>query len=132
MANLDIDHKTIKNGDAEKKEPDILCKFISGEWIGFELGRLTDPILRQAVNRWEPVNGEYIRTSDPSRQIAEKKLNKKYGVTFPVELLLYKEYPIITPDNVILPTIEPACHIKHSYSRVWFMGKSIELLYPHR
>jgi hypothetical protein len=129
MANLDIDHETIKNGNANEDEPDILCKFISGEWVGFELGRLTDPRLREAVNRWNPINGEYIRTSDPSRQIAENKLSKKYGVTFPVELLLYKEHPIITPDNVILPTIEPVCHINHSYSRVWFMGNSIELLY---
>lgn len=129
MANLDVDHETIKNGNADKDEPDILCKFISGEWVGFELGRITDPRLREAVNRWKPINGEYIRTSDPSRQIAKNKLGKKYGVAFPVELLLYKEYPIITPDNVILPTIEPECQIEHSYSRVWFMGNSIVLLY---
>lgn len=129
MANLNIDRETVKNGDPHRNEPDILCEFVSGKWIGFELGRLTDPRLRQAVNRWKPVNGEYIRTNDPSRQIAKNKLSKKYDVTFPVELLLYKEYPIITPDNVILPTIKPLCQIKHNYSRVWFMGKNIELLY---
>jgi hypothetical protein len=129
MENLNIDHESIKNGNANEDEPDILCKFISGEWVGFELGRLTDPIIRKAVNRWEPINGEYIRTNDPSHKIAKKKLRKKYDVTFPVELLLYKEHPIITPDNVILPAIKPVCRIKHNYSRVWFMGDSIELLY---
>jgi hypothetical protein len=125
-----IDRDSVAKGDHIQREPDFVCSYDNGERVGFELGRLTDPRLRKAVNRWEPINGEYIRTSDPSRQIAKSKLIKKYSVAFPVELLLYKEHPIITPDNVILPTIKPVCHIKHSYSRVWFMSDdSIELLY---
>ena len=51
---------------------------------------------------------------------------------YPVELLLYKENPIITPDNVILPTIRPVCDMKHKYRRVWLMGDSVELLYERR
>ena len=47
---------------------------------------------------------------------------------YPVQLPLYKENPIITPHNVILPTICPVCHMKHKYRRVWFMGDSVELL----
>jgi hypothetical protein len=126
---IHIDPNTVKKGDPIQREPDFLCSYDNGMRVGFELGRLIDPNLAKAINRWEPINGEYIRTSDPSRLIAKNKLRKKYLVAFPVELLLYKEYPIITPDNVLLPTIKPMCQIKHNYFRVWFMGNSVELLY---
>jgi len=132
MTNLDIDRESIKKGNEKNNEPDILCKLSSNEWVGFELGRLTDSKLRKAINSWEPVNGEYIRTRDRSADITKNKLNKKYNTQFPTELLLYKENPIITPDNVIIPTIKPMCQTSHHYySRIWFMGKSVEILYEN-
>ncbi len=124
-----IDRDSIKKGNANQREPDFICCYDNGEKVGFELGRLIDPKLAEVVNRWKPKNGEYIRAGDPSPQITKKKLKKEYAVEFPVELLLYKEHPIITPDDVILPTIEPLCDVDHKYSRVWFMGDTIELLY---
>ena len=129
LTGLEISRNSIVNGNATQSEPDLLCEYTNGEKVGFELGRLIDPNLAQAVNRWEPKNGEYIRTSDPSGTIAQRKIKKIYTVSFPVELLLYKEYPIITPDNVIIPTIQPVCHMKHKYHRVWFMGNSVVRLY---
>lgn len=129
---LDINRDSIHSGDPALQEPDLICDYTGGKKTGFELGRLIDPNLAKVVNRWEPRNAEYVRTSDPSAEIARKKIKKKYAVAFPVELLLYKEHPIITPDDVILPTIEPVCHMNHKYSRVWFMGDSIKLLYHER
>ena len=131
-ARLDVNRGSILSGNPAIKEPDLLCEYTNGDKVGFELGRLTDPNLAQVVNRWEPRNGEYVRTSDPSGAIAKRKIKKTYSVPYPVELLLYKENPIITPDNVILPTIRPVCHMKHKYRRVWFMGDSVELLYERR
>jgi len=128
-ASLAIESDSISNGDPNKNEPDILCVTKDGNKVGFELGRLIDPNLARVVNRWEPQNAEYVRTSDPSAQIARQKIKKTYSVSHPVELILYKEFPIITPDDTIIPTIEPICHLKHEYSRVWFMGDTTEVLY---
>lgn len=129
LAALDINRDSIAGGNATKKEPDFLCEYISGEKVGFELGRLIDPNLAQAVNRWEPINGEYIRTRDFSGIIARRKIKQTYSIAFPVELLLYKESPIITPDSVILPTIRPMCRLNHRYRRIWFMSNLVELVY---
>ncbi len=130
MAKLNINYETIKKGNEENNEPDILCEFMGKEWVGFELGRLTDTKLRKSINRWEPKNGEYIRTRDRSKEITKKKLSRKYNSSFPTELILYKENPIITPDNVIILTIQPICQsIAHNYKKIWYMGKEIEVLY---
>jgi hypothetical protein len=126
---IDIDRNSIQTGNANQREPDILFHNLSGRKIGFELGRLVDPNLISAIKQREPKNGQYIRTRDPSNAIAHKKIKKTYSVSFPVELLLYKELPIITPDNVILLAIRPVCHFKHQYHRVWYMGGSVEVLY---
>jgi hypothetical protein len=128
---LNIDRTSIRSGNAMLNEPDLIYTCADGNYVGFELGRLTDPNLKRVVNRWEPINGEYVRTSDPSPEITRKKLEKTYLVTFPVHLLLYKENPIITPDNIIILAIKPLCDHAHSYSKVWFMGKTIEVLYEH-
>jgi hypothetical protein len=96
---------------------------------GYELGRLVDPELAKAINRWEPRNAEYIRTSDPSAEIARRKIRKTYSVSFSVELLLYRANSIITPDDVVIPTLSPVCNVKHNYTRVWYMGDGVEVLY---
>jgi len=129
LTGLEVSRNTVVNGNATQSEPDILCEYTNGDKVGFELGRLINPNLAQAVNQWEPKNGEYIRTSDRSGAIAKRKIKKIYSVSFPVELLLYKENPIGTPDNVIIPTIRPVCYMNHKYHRVWFMGISVVLLY---
>jgi len=130
MTNLHVNYETIKKGSENNNEPDIICKLKSNKWVGFELGRLTDKNLRQMVNKWEPINGEYLRTKDNSEEITNKKLNSNYSTEYPTELILYKENPIITPDNVIIPRIKPMCQkTHHNYSKIWFMGNDIELLY---
>ncbi len=129
-SNLSINENTIRSGKHNQKEPDLLCEFKNGEHVAFELGRIRDPILSAAVNSWSPVNGEYIRTKDPTETIVIKKLKKKYEVLSPIELLLYKEAPIITPNDVLIPTIKSLCtSINHNYNRIWFMSNEIELLY---
>lgn len=128
-APVEIDRSSIRNGDPNLGEPDVVCRSSAGMEVGYELGRLIDPNLAQVVNRWEPQNAEYVRTTDSSSDIARRKIKKSYSVNFPVELLLYKEYPMITPDNVIIPTLEPVFSVNHTYARVWFMGDSIEVPY---
>ena len=79
LSGLKIETESVINGNPNKQEPDILCKYINGENIGFELGRLTDPLLSSVSNSWDPRNGEYIRTRDHSGDITSKKLNNAYS-----------------------------------------------------
>ena len=119
LSGLDIKEDSIINGSPNKEEPDILCAYLDGKAVGFELGRLTNPELAAEVNSWDPENGKYIRTRDHSGEITRKKLDRRYNVSFPVELLLYRENPIITPEDVIIPTIKPICEShQHGYKRV--------------
>jgi len=123
---LQIDLDSVRHGDANLKEPDILCIAVDGTPISFELSRLTDPMLARMVNR--PVDNEYVRLGGHSNACLEEKLAKSYSHPH-VELLLYKEN-IGTPDNVLLPKVKPACSLSKSYVRIWYMSEStVELLY---
>lgn len=129
-APVKVETSSIRTGNANAREPDVLCVVADGTQVGFELGRITDPTLAALVNQWEPKNAEGTWTTDPSVTIVRRKLGKRYQVSCPVELILYTEQPLITPDDVLLPTIQPECQSDHGYSRIWFMGQSIEVLYP--
>jgi hypothetical protein len=123
---LKIDRNSVRHGDANLKEPDILCARVDGAPIGFELSRLTDPVLARMVNR--PEGDEYVRLGGHSIPSLREKLAKTYS--FPhVELLLYREN-IGTPDNVLIPQVKPFCSLRNNYASIWYMSeKTIKLLY---
>ena len=107
-------------------EPDILCVHEADGKVAFELVELCDPNLARALANPRPnADGiEYIRTSDPSWAIVLKKLRRKYDTVYPVELLCYTDGRIITPSDVILPTLEPLLRsFRHTFSRAWLMSK---------
>jgi hypothetical protein len=85
-------------------EPDLVCVHASEGAVAVEVVELCDSNLARAFAK---ADDGYIRTSDPSARIVAKKLRRKYRTTLPVELLCYTAGRIITPDNVILPTIKP-------------------------
>lgn len=67
---------------------------------------------------------EYIRTSDPSSRILKKKLRKSYDIEHVNDLLCYTAGRIITPSDVILPTIAPLLSsYRHTFRRVWLMSE---------
>ena len=82
---LQIDRGSVRSGDALLNQPDILCTESEGSLVGFELSRLTDPLLARMVNR--PVDGEYARLGGHSITSLREKLGKSYSVPR-VELLL--------------------------------------------
>ena len=71
---ISINRGCIRKGNPHDGEPDFICSHLDGVETGFELGRLLDPNLAQVELKWEPINGEYIRTSDPSEELARKSL----------------------------------------------------------
>jgi hypothetical protein len=117
-ANLPIDA-----GSVEKRnppEPDIRCNDAVGGHLAFELVELCDPTLAKAI---ATLSSEYIRTSDPSARIVSKKLRRNYETTLPIELLCYTDGRIITPDDVIIPTVTPyLASWRHIFRRAWLFG----------
>lgn len=108
----------------EPPEPDLLCVHASNGYIAFELVRITDPNIAKVQAAGAKATQTAFSTSDPSERIIKEKLRKSYITSHPIELLIYSEGQVITPDDVIIPTIAPWLDaISHPFKRVWFMGE---------
>lgn len=115
---LPIDPNSIEK--CAPPHPDILCRHTTEGDVAFELVELCDPNLAKSI---ATASEGYLRTSDPSSAIISKKLSRKYNSAAPVELLCYTAGRIITPDNVILPTLKPYLHSwRHVFRRAWLLG----------
>ena len=114
---------------AEKRsppEPDLVCTHATEGRIAFELVEICDPNLARALAdpRPNPDGVEYIRTSDPSFSIVRNKLRKNYHTEHPIELLCYTDGRVITPNDVILPTIRPLLgSFRHTFRRAWLLSQ---------
>ena len=106
-------------------EPDLLCVHASDGPIAFELVSLTNPTIAQVQAAGPKARQDAFSTSDPSERIIRNKLRKKYTTCAKrIELLVYTDSQIITPDDAIIPTIRPWLEaITHPFSCVWFMGE---------
>jgi hypothetical protein len=106
-------------------EPDLLCVHATRGPIAFELVSLTDPNLAKVLSSPPAAHSAVFSTEDPSERIVRNKLTKKYQTTAPrIELLIYTDGRIITPDDAIIPAIQPWLDTySHSFRKVWFMGQ---------
>jgi hypothetical protein len=111
-------------------EPDILCKHFDEGIIAFELVELCDPALAARLNDTS-LELEFVYTSDPSLNIIRRKRTRSYQTEYPIELLCYTDGRIVTPDDVIIPTIRPYFECNPGeFRRVWFRGDStVEIVY---
>jgi hypothetical protein len=125
VSGLPIDQGTVQK--RTPPEPDILCRHSADGYLAFELVELCDPALARVFADPERFGDTYIRTADPSPVIIRNKLRKAYGTQHPIELLCYTDGRVITPSNVIIPTIGPYLRsFKHMFRRAWlFSGKSV-------
>lgn len=106
-------------------EPDLLCINSLGKGIAFELVSLTDPVIAKIQAAGPKARSNAFSTFDPSEKIVKNKLSKSYKTNaIHIELLIYTDGQIITPDAVIIPTIEPwLSAIQHPFKYIWFMGE---------
>ena len=106
-------------------EPDLLCTHRTNGAVAFELVSLTDPTIAELRSAGSEAFSCAFSTRDPSEGIIRKKLHKSYEAnTGQIELLAYTEGQLITPDDVIVPTILPWFDtIRHQFKRIWFMGE---------
>ena len=106
------------------KEPDLLCLHRETGAVAFELVRICDPNIAQILAAGNEANQIGFFTGDPSERIIRNKLKKTYVTPHPMELLIYSEDVVITPDNVIITTILPWFDaMSHSFRRAWFMSE---------
>jgi hypothetical protein len=105
-------------------EPDLLCRHETDGIIAIELVNLCDPELAKVVAAGLNARTDAFSTSDPSARIIRNKLQKKYTTKFPIALLVYADGPIISPDDVIIPTIRPIFEsLTSPFRQAWFMGE---------
>jgi hypothetical protein len=109
-------------------EPDLLCRGAEGP-VAFELANLCDPEIAKVIAAGPRARTDAFSTADPSAAIVRKKLKRTYTTTSPIELLVYTDGRLITPDDVIIPTIRPILEsLDGPYRRAWFMGEEITCL----
>ena len=106
-------------------EPDILYRGGHGS-IAFELAEIcASDVAQQTAHLMKSGGVSAIWTSDPTEDILRKKLAKKYETDLQIELLLYHDGRVVTPDNVVVLVIqdELKAHDKHTFRRIWFFGE---------
>ncbi len=112
-------------GSRPEPEPDLLCIHFRDGPVAFEVVSLTDPLIAQIQAAGANAYQGAFSTSDPSERIIRKKLHRSYQTTAScIELLVYTDNQLVTPDDVIIPTIQPWFDaINHQFQRIWFMGE---------
>lgn len=117
-----IDPATIEK--REPPEPDILCTHLEEGPLAFELVEICDSNLAEFMATVTEGGAYYMRTTDPSAKIIRKKLRRRYQTDYLVELLCYTDGRVITPANVILPTIRPyLASWKSIFRRAWLLNR---------
>jgi hypothetical protein len=123
LSGMPVDPRSIEK--REPPEPDILCTHVEQGCLAFELVELCDSTIAQLVSRARDGQSHATWTRDPSREILTKKLSKPYRTTHPIDLLCYTDGRIITPDDVILPTLRPMLDCWSGvFRQVWLLAET--------
>ena len=133
LVDIHVDKSTIRAGDPNKNEPDIMCELIFGGSTGFELSRLTNQTLMMVQKSRAPEKYPYVRCGEDSWKQAKKKIRKRYSVDVPVNLLLYTEYPTSSSESYVKGVVKVlARSLNHQYAKIWFMGNdAATVIYEH-
>lgn len=101
-------------------EPDILF-----DGAAFELAEICSEDLAKAMAKTaKSGEAEFTYCGDPTLTILIKKSNKCYVTPHPIELLVYTDGRVVSPDNMIIPKIgQSANWLKKNFRRVWFLGR---------
>lgn len=122
-AKLSLDLRTVKK--RQPPEPDIRAWLESEGPVAYELTELCDPDLARLIAKPEEAHGAFLWTADPSSRIVKKKLLMQYQTDCPVELLCYTNGPIVTPDDVLIPTLRSLLECRSGcFRRAWLFGET--------
>ena len=118
-------HEWLSVESRPEPEPDLLCTHNTDGPVAFEVVSLTDPLIAELQAAGANAYEGAFPTSDPSERIIRRKLHRSYETTASrIELLVYTDGQLVTPDDVIVATILPWFDaIDHQFQRIWFMGE---------
>ena len=106
-------------------EPDILFA-MEANAVAFELVEVCDSTLAHQTALIRETGGVFTTwTGDPTAEIINKKLTKKYVTVHPIELLCYWNAMVISPDNQVAEEIHLALrsNFSHPFRVVWYFGE---------
>ena len=118
-----VEDSTVKK--LQPPNPDLSCEILGEGTVAFELVEICDASMARLSSRGVEANGVYLRTSDPTRAVVEKKLRKQYQTALPVELLCYSGQ-VVSPDSTIIAEIQALLTQWPSpfqFRRVWLLGR---------
>jgi hypothetical protein len=98
--------------------------------MAFELAKLCGSGIAKTTSRMIKAGGvraEAFLTADPTQGVFLAKIQKTYRCDHPIDLLLYNRDRVITPDDVILPTLEHLIevHGRGPFRKIFLMGEEI-------
>jgi hypothetical protein len=110
-------------------KPDLVCNF-NGNITYFELARNYPKEFAQQF--FDPSNhANAVWEEDSTTRMLHAKLDKKYLVKEPIQLLLYDDLGLSPPNDIVIPTIEVILSNKENiqFDKIWYFaeGKVIEV-----
>ncbi len=131
QAGLKIIDGSPRKSDPNEGKPDIFCLLEEGP-VYFELTEACAPGFVAAVSNG--VNKSNTPTPghvDVSEETVQKKLEKNYHVSAPVELIIYTAGRTALSDEAIINKVEPVINNGSGpFRRIWLFGEKIIQLYP--
>jgi len=131
QAGLKIIDDSPRKSDPNEGKPDIFCLLDSGPTY-FELTEACAPTFVAAVSTGSNKKDQPSDWhTDVSEETVQKKLEKSYQVSEPVELLIYTAGRTALPDEDIIEKIQPLLSKGLGpFRRIWLFGEKITQLFP--
>mgnify|MGYP001555753577 CR=1 FL=1 len=131
-ANLDVVESSIRKGNADLGEPDVICEVRGRGQYAFELTEACAPEFAAAMTKTRET-GDSVFTwgSDATTETVEQKTNKSYRVDCPVDLVVYTNGRTAFDrlNDILVPMIERALEKGAGvFHRVWLLAEGVTLV----
>jgi hypothetical protein len=124
-----LDYDSVEKQSPEEGKPDLKC-LINGEVVYFELTEACSEDVAKALVNARTVDIQAMTTiRDYSSETYQRKIEKSYSVSEPIELLIYNIGRTILPDDIIVENIRAISkENKGPFRRVWYFGEHVSEL----
>jgi len=121
-----LNFESVEKQSPEEGKPDLKC-IIDGTVTYFELTEACSEDVAKAVAKaTNSGNSAYIRFKDYTSETYKKKINKRYAVKEPIELLIYNVGRTILSDDVLIENIRSIAEKnKGQFRKVWYFGEQV-------
>ncbi len=124
-----LNYESVEKQSPEERKPDLKC-VIDGEVVYFELTEAcSEDVAKAIANPKNTDDPAYLRVKDYTSETYKKKIQKKYSVREPIELLIYNIGRTILPDDVLIENIKLISEEdKGPFRKVWYFGEHVNEL----